>query len=101
MIFQDKLIQCSTCGATFTFSAEKQEFFKNWGIYGEPKQCSSCRNGVKSTRHSSGSHSGVTSHRAYQAICADCGKKTNLPFEPRSGRRVYCGDCYRKVKQFR
>jgi CxxC-x17-CxxC domain-containing protein len=100
MSFQDKLIHCSTCGATFTFSAEKQEFFKNWGIPGEPKQCSSCRSGIQSNKHRSSSYSGTT-NRVYQATCADCGKKTNLPFEPRSGRRVYCSDCYRKVKQLR
>jgi len=29
--------------------------------------------------------------------CADCGTEiTELPFEPTSGRPVYCGDCNRK-----
>jgi CxxC-x17-CxxC domain-containing protein len=30
--------------------------------------------------------------------CSDCGKDTQVPFEPRQGRPVYCSDCYRKVK---
>jgi CxxC-x17-CxxC domain-containing protein len=29
--------------------------------------------------------------------CATCGKDTQVPFEPRSGRPVYCSDCYRKT----
>ena len=35
----------------------------------------------------------------YPAVCAQCGKETEVPFEPRSGRPVYCSDCYRKVKR--
>ena len=31
MSFQDKSIQCSDCGKTFTFSAEDQEFFLTKG----------------------------------------------------------------------
>jgi CxxC-x17-CxxC domain-containing protein len=30
--------------------------------------------------------------------CADCGRETSVPFEPRQGRLVYCSDCYRKVR---
>ncbi len=29
MSFQDKSLQCSDCGTTFTFSAEEQEFFQS------------------------------------------------------------------------
>ena len=32
MAFQDKSIQCSDCGATFTFSAQDQEFFQSKAI---------------------------------------------------------------------
>jgi CxxC-x17-CxxC domain-containing protein len=34
----------------------------------------------------------------YPATCAQCGQATELPFEPRNGRPVYCRDCYGKVK---
>ncbi len=33
--------------------------------------------------------------------CAQCGKDTEVPFEPRSDRPVYCSDCYRKVRPAR
>jgi len=31
MAFQDKSLQCSDCGATFTFGAEEQELFQSRG----------------------------------------------------------------------
>lgn len=30
--------------------------------------------------------------------CAECGKEDEVPFEPRPGSRVLCGDCFRKSK---
>jgi len=47
MIFQDKSIQCSDCGTTFTFSAGEQEFFQSKGFINEPKRCPSCRRAKK------------------------------------------------------
>jgi CxxC-x17-CxxC domain-containing protein len=35
----------------------------------------------------------------FPVICAECGKDTEVPFEPIDGRSVYCSDCYHKVKQ--
>lgn len=32
----------------------------------------------------------------YKAVCADCGVTTEVPFEPRQGRPVYCRDCFEK-----
>ena len=37
MSFQDKSIQCSDCGTTFTFSAREQEQFASRGYTNEPK----------------------------------------------------------------
>jgi len=36
MSFQDKSLECSDCGATFTFSAEEQELFQSRGYTNEP-----------------------------------------------------------------
>ena len=97
MGFQDKSLQCSDCGTTFTFSAEEQEFFASKGYTNEPKRCPSCREARKAERY--GSSSGYRSQRQmFSAICAQCGKETEVPFEPREGRPVYCSDCYNKVK---
>ena len=32
----------------------------------------------------------------HDAVCADCGNKTQVPFKPSPGRPVYCRDCYPK-----
>jgi hypothetical protein len=57
MSFQDKSIQCSNCGTTFTFSAGEQEFFQSKGFTNEPKRCLSCRRANKAQRSDSGNHS--------------------------------------------
>lgn len=31
-------------------------------------------------------------------ICEDCGKETEVPFEPDGVRPVYCKECYQKRK---
>ena len=31
----------------------------------------------------------------YPAVCAQCGKDTEVPFQPRGDRPVYCSDCFR------
>jgi len=57
MSFQDKSLQCSDCGATFTFSAEEQEFFQSKGFTNEPKRCPSCRRAHKAQRSSGENYS--------------------------------------------
>ena len=99
MSFQDKSLQCSDCGATFTFSAEEQELFQSRGYTNEPKRCSSCRQARKSERYGNDGYSRNTSRQMFPAKCAECGKDTEVPFEPRTGRPVYCSDCYRKARQ--
>jgi len=53
MSFQDKSIQCSDCGTTFTFSAGEQEFFQTKGFTNEPKRCPQCRRANKMQRRGS------------------------------------------------
>lgn len=102
MSFQEKSLQCSDCGASFTFSAEEQEFFQSKGFTNEPKRCPSCRQVRKSERQGSSSGSGYGARRQmFPAVCSECGKSTEVPFEPRGDKPVYCGDCYRKVKPSR
>jgi CxxC-x17-CxxC domain-containing protein len=32
----------------------------------------------------------------HPAVCAECGKDTEVPFRPTGERPVYCSDCYRQ-----
>jgi CxxC-x17-CxxC domain-containing protein len=96
MSFQDKSLQCSDCGETFTFSAEEQELFQSRGYMNEPKRCPSCR---QARRYGNSSYG--FPRQMFPATCAECGKDTEVPFEPRGDRPVYCSDCYRKVRMGR
>ena len=115
MSYQDKSIQCFDCSTTFTFSAEEQEQFASRGYTNEPKRCPTCREARKAKQYANGGssynggnnrNSGGYSNRSYSsaprqmfpATCATCGKDTQVPFEPRGDRPVYCSDCYRKTK---
>ncbi len=45
-------------------------------------------------RSSGGSSTGT--RQMFKAVCADCGTTTEVPFEPRQGRPVYCRDCFER-----
>ena len=106
MSYTDKQITCSDCGTAFTFSAGEQESFASRGYTNEPKRCPICRAARKQNTSGSSSYgSGGSGNSNYSSAprqmfpvkCATCGKDTEVPFEPRAGRPVYCSDCYRKT----
>ncbi|HUV52656.1 MAG TPA: zinc-ribbon domain containing protein [Dehalococcoidia bacterium] len=103
MAYTDKTLTCSDCGTSFTFSASEQEFFASKAFTNEPRRCPNCRAARKQERGDGGYGSGGGGYRQqremYPAVCATCGKDTQVPFEPREGRPVYCSDCYSKTKR--
>ena len=96
MGYQDKSLQCSDCGREFIFTAGEQEFYSSRGLLNEPKRCPDCRQRRKAER--SGDEGYRPRRQMYPAVCAQCGKETEVPFEPRQGRPVYCSDCYSKAR---
>ena len=34
----------------------------------------------------------------YDVICAECGQPTQVPFQPRGDRPVYCRACFEKMR---
>src|SRR4030043_304459 len=101
MSFQDKTIQCADCGTDFSFTAEEQEFFQSKGYTNEPKRCPSCRQAKKTERNGSRGSSYGASRQMFPATCAQCGKDTDVPFAPTSGRPGYCSGCSRKGRPSR
>ena len=103
MSYADKTLTCSDCGISFTFTASEQDFFASKGFTNEPGRCPDCRAARKLQRsggYSSGSSGAYRQQREmFPAVCASCGTSTQVPFEPRSGRPVYCSDCYSKVRR--
>lgn len=114
---------CVDCGESFQFSGAEQRFYAERGIR-QPVRCGRCRAERRAERNASlisgyeslneskrwheinnGSAYGMVNGEArrnlprgprvnYHAVCASCGKDTEVPFQPRSGRPVYCRECY-------
>lgn len=99
MSFQDKVLQCSDCGQEFTFTAGEQEFYVSRNLQNEPKRCPECRQARKAERYGTSGYR--SQRRMYPVICAQCGKDTEVPFEPRGDRPVYCSECYSAVRMSR
>ncbi len=100
MSFEDKSIQCSDCGNTFLFTADEQDFFASKGYAHDPKRCPDCRQARKAERYGSSSYN-RSQREMFPAVCAECGKDTEVPFQPREDRPVYCSECYSKVRMSR
>ncbi len=104
MSFQDRSLECFDCGATFTFTADEQEFFAGKGFTNDPKRCPTCRQARKAERGGGGGGGGYGSsygsrppREMHAVVCAQCGKDTEVPFLPRGDRPVYCSDCFSKI----
>lgn len=100
MPYTDKTLTCEDCGQEFTFSADDQEFFGQKG-YTQPKRCPACRAARKAERGGGGGGGGYggsygSSRQMYPAVCAECGQNTEVPFEPRGDKPVYCRACFSK-----
>lgn len=94
MAYTDKSLTCVDCGTTFTFTAEDQEYHASRGFTNEPKRCAGCRQARKAERGGGGGGYSSAPRQMFSAVCADCGQTTQLPFEPRGDRPVYCRDCF-------
>ena len=88
-MYEDKTLVCKDCGAEFVFSAGEQEFYAEKGFQNEPTRCKACRQARKATRPAAGAP-----REMHDAVCADCGKHTQVPFAPREDRPVYCSACF-------
>ena len=101
MTYQDKQIQCVECGNNFTFTAREQEFFASKGYANEPKRCLNCRQKRRNAGGAEGATGNSAPRQMYPAVCAQCGKECQVPFQPRQGKPVYCSECYSASKAAR
>ncbi|MPZ14387.1 MAG: zinc-binding protein [Chloroflexi bacterium] len=102
-MYTDKTLTCRDCGATFTFTVGEQEFFASRGFVNEPSRCPECRatRRSRSGDYGSGGYGGGggggygrAERQMFPVTCSQCGKATEVPFQPREDRPVYCSDCY-------
>jgi CxxC-x17-CxxC domain-containing protein len=88
---EDKSITCKECGRQFTFTVRDQQFYAEKGFQNEPQRCRDCRQ----ARKGQGSAApGGAPRQSFEAVCAECGTTTTVPFRPRGDRPVYCRACY-------
>jgi len=115
MSFSDRTLTCRDCGQQFTFTAGEQEFYQSRGLTNDPGRCPECRSAHKRARGGGGgggggyaysTSSGYGSGGGYDrprremfpAVCSACGKETQVPFQPRGDKPVYCSDCFESVR---
>ena len=106
--YTDQVLTCGDCGIDFVFSASEQEFFAQKGFTSAPKRCPSCR--AQRRASGGGSYGNGGGYDAsgggysrgpremFDAVCARCGKDTQVPFRPTGARPVYCSDCFRLMR---
>ncbi|MBQ0108248.1 MAG: zinc-ribbon domain containing protein [Phascolarctobacterium sp.] len=87
---EDKTLTCADCGQQFVFTASEQEFYEEKGFTNEPKRCPACRRARKQQRNNA--------REMFPAVCAQCGKETTVPFQPKEDRPVYCRECFEARK---
>jgi CxxC-x17-CxxC domain-containing protein len=114
--FSDKTITCRDCGQPFVWTASEQDFYQSRGFENQPVRCRDCRNRRKSERaggqggsstystgysNGGGQSSSRGTREMFPAVCDECGKQTQVPFQPTSGKPVYCSDCFERRRNYR
>jgi len=113
-MFQDRTLTCRDCGQQFVFTAGEQEFYQSRGLMNEPGRCPECRRARKQGGGGGGSSYGGGGgggyggggsggydrprRQMYPATCSACGKETQVPFQPRGDKPVYCSECFENVR---
>ena len=114
MAFQDRTLSCRDCGQQFVFTAGEQEFYEQRGLTNQPGRCPDCRRARKAQQGAGGSSGGGSyssgggysnsggyeraPRQMFDAVCSNCGKETQVPFQPRGDKPVYCSDCFESVR---
>jgi CxxC-x17-CxxC domain-containing protein len=116
----DRTLTCRDCGQPFVFTAGEQAFYQERG-FSDPQRCPTCRARRKAERAASGYDSGgfgtsnygggstysdrgygggggfsSSPRQMYPAVCSNCGRATEVPFQPRSDKPVYCRECFQE-----
>ena len=86
-MYEDKTLICKECGKEFTFTAGEQEFYADKGLKTEPGRCRECRQAKRNAQRGP--------REMFDTVCAECGAPTQVPFQPKEDRPVYCDACFK------
>jgi CxxC-x17-CxxC domain-containing protein len=102
LILTNKSIKCADCGASFIFSTVEQSYFQAKGDATLPTCCPSCRQTRKERQSpdisASAAQAQRSSSRMFSTTCSRCGNRTEVPFEPKNHKAVYCSRCYDAIR---
>jgi CxxC-x17-CxxC domain-containing protein len=88
MNFEDKKLTCKECSKEFIWSAGEQQFYADKGLQNPPSRCPECRKKRKAKENV----------QKYTIICKECGKKGEVPFQPRDPNDILCAECWAKSR---
>lgn len=95
MDFQDQNLTCKDCGQPFVWTAGEQKFYQEKGFANPPSRCPNCRAAKKASFNGGGNRG---PRQMFDVTCAKCGKATQVPFQPRGDKPVYCTDCFKEMR---
>ena len=90
-MFEDKTLVCRDCGKEFVFTASEQQFFADKGFQNDPTRCHECRVARRNRENPNRAE-----RQMYEVICDGCGCTTQVPFQPKGDRPVYCRECFER-----
>lgn len=86
----DLELVCVQCQSNFAFIERDQESFYRRNLP-QPQRCANCRPTRKKLAQAAAS---PDAKKRFEIICDKCGKKDFVPFAPKPGREVLCGNCH-------
>jgi CxxC-x17-CxxC domain-containing protein len=100
MSFAEKSLYCIDCKKNFIFSIAEQEFHSSRGFPNVPSRCPSCHRAKANERlrDTNASEDYTPRRKTFPVTCTQCGKATQVPFQPRRNEPVYCSDCFVRTK---
>ena len=76
---------CVQCKETFLFTEKEQEIFYQRNMM-PPQRCTRCR-----SKRAAASDPAA---KRFEIVCDNCGKRDQVPFQPKVGRTVLCRECH-------
>lgn len=94
--YTDTVLGCRDCEMDFVWTAGEQTFYASKGLMNRPARCPACRVAARQAREAGAP--ATRSREFFPAVCDRCGIQTQVPFQPRSDRPVYCSSCFEIVR---